>query len=86
MVKIILLFVTTFVFVFLKSFQQRNVIFENFSLVVPTSMLLAAAEVYIIHSVANTFQYIGAVLAMGFGGGAGCITAMKIHRRLTNNE
>lgn len=74
-------FCANFAFVFLKAFQQRNVAFDNFVWVMPTSMLMAAAEVFVVVSVVQRGFSVWPVLAVGMGAGLGAISAMWIHRR-----
>lgn len=74
-----------FVFVFLKAFQQRNVAFDHDRWVIPISMLMAGAEVYVVARVASIgldIAQIGSAVALGVGGGLGALMAMKTHRRL----
>lgn len=70
------------VFVFLKAFQQRNVAFDNFIAVVPTSVAMAFAEVYVIGSVAKQGWHLPLVLAIGLGAGIGCVGAMLLHHHI----
>lgn len=77
------LFFAAFVQVGLKSTQQLNVFKGLYKAIMPVSMLMAAAEVYIIFSVANQGSLWASILAMGTGGGLGCISAMYIHNRLS---
>lgn len=73
------LFLASFVFVFLKAFQQRNVAFDNYVWVFPTSLAMAATEVYVIASIANRGYSLAAVLGMGAGAGLGALLAMYLH-------
>lgn len=72
----------TFVRVFLKAFQQRNVVGNQYAWVVPTSLGLAAAEIYVIVAVAMAGFDLIAVLAIGLSGGTGSIAAMLLHNHL----
>lgn len=78
----ILTFAASFVFIFLKAFQQRSVAFDNYMWVLPTSISMSAIEVYV---VANIVQiggwHLPLVLVIGFGGGTGCLAAMLFHKR-----
>ena len=70
-----------FAFVFAKAFQQRNVAFDHYRLIIPTSFLMAIIEAFVIATIAiNGFTW-GIVSAMAIGGSVGCILAMYIHRR-----
>ena len=77
-----LLFFASFVFIFLKAFQQRNVAFNHDWWVLPTSLCMAAVEVYLIVEVAREGYGFGIWLAVGMGSGLGALAAMHLHRRL----
>ncbi len=70
-----------FIFVFLKAFQQRNVAFNHYWPVIPTSLLMALAEVYVIALIATTGYDLRLVLSIGFGAGCGAVVAMFLHNR-----
>lgn len=77
-----LAFVAAFVFIFLKAFQQLNVVHKQYFLVLPTSMLMAVCEVYVIATTAkNGWGWI--VLAIGLGSGLGAMASMWVHERVT---
>lgn len=76
-----LAFVSSFAFVFLKAFQQLSVVHHRTGWIIPTSMAMAACEVYVVANVARVgWGWI--VLAVGLGSGLGCLAAMSIHRRI----
>lgn len=81
MVNWILIFISQLVWVGLRSFQQRNVAFDNYTAVMPTSCAMAIVEVYIIASIAKSGWHVPLVLAMALGGGIGCLLAMYIHKK-----
>lgn len=70
-----------FCFIGLKAFQQRNVIHNNYQAVFGTSMGLAIFEVYVVAQIAKSGFDAWLVLALGVGGGAGCLAAMWLHNR-----
>jgi hypothetical protein len=72
----------SFVFVFLKSFQQRSVVADNFLPIIPTSVAMASVELFTVATVARAGWQIGNVLAVGLGAGFGAIGAMLLYRRL----
>ena len=84
----ILVGLAQYVFVALKALQQRSVIHNTRWAVVPTSLSMAFFEVFVYASVASTFLAHGwastalVALAMGIGGGLGCLTAMGLHDRI----
>lgn len=74
-----------FAFIFLKAFQQRNVAHLNWFPVLPTSFLMAVAEVVVIGSVAKAAidgSIWGPVVALSLGGGLGCLCSMYVHSRI----
>jgi len=73
------IFAASFGFIFLKALQQRNVQHSDFLLVIPTSMAMAAFEIYVIAQVAIRGYGIDLVLAWGFGAGLGATAAMALH-------
>lgn len=80
MIEYSLLFLASFMFVFLKAFQQLNVVYKKFWWVLPTSLLMASAEVLImIKVVENGWGF--PVLFVGLGGGLGCMASMFAHKR-----
>ena len=75
-----------FVFVFLKAFQQRNVAFDHYWPVLPTSWAMALTEVYVIALVAQEgFTWILAA-SIGTGSGLGALAAMLIHKQLFSQK
>lgn len=76
----------SFLYVFLKAFQQRSVASDSFIAILPVSLGLAAMEVFTTAKVAATGWHIGVVLAIGLSSGSGAMVAMLIHRRLFPTE
>ncbi len=81
-----LAFGASYVFIFLKATQQRNVAFDNYWWVMPTSMAMAAVEVYVIARVAQAGWYWPLVLVIGLGAGLGALSAMLFHKRFIMKE
>lgn len=78
----LLAFGASFVFIFLKAFQQLNVVHKQYLWVLPTSLFMAVCEVYVIVATAkNGWGWI--VLVIGLGSGLGAISSMYVHERLT---
>ena len=75
-----------FAFVFLKAFQQRNVAFDHYWPVIPTSWLMAAAEVYVIATIVRIGYDFVLVAAIGTGAGAGALVAMWLHKRIFRGQ
>ncbi len=71
-----------FAFVFLKAWQQRNVAFDHYWPILPTSLLMALTEVYVISIIVRVGYDIPTVLAIGTGAGIGALLAMVLHKRV----
>lgn len=68
----------SYVFIALKAFQQLNVVRGWYKAIIPFSLAMAFAEVYVIATIAH--EGVGLVaLPVGFGAGLGAMTSMKIH-------
>jgi len=74
-------YLASFSFIFLRAFQQRNVAFDNYWWIMPTSMLMALTEVFVIANVATLGYDLALVFAMGLGGGTGSLSAALLHKR-----
>lgn len=73
-----------FVFVGLKSFQQRNVAHGNLMPIVPTSIAMAFCEFFVVAYVAvHGFDPVAATI-IGVSAGLGSIVAVIVHRRMFN--
>lgn len=75
----LLAFLSSFGFVFLKSFQQLNVVKKAYMLIVPTSMLMAVMEVYVVATTAKNGWSWLLVLLIGLGSGLGSVSATWLH-------
>jgi hypothetical protein len=76
-----LAFCSTFIFVFLKAFQQLNVVHGNYLWILPVSMAMAMCEVYTV-VVSAHLGWGWIVLPIGLGGGLGASLAVWIHKRM----
>ena len=82
MLRHLTVFGASFAFVFLKAFQQRSVAFDNYAWVMPTSLAMAATEVYVVANIVRMGGWhLPLVMAIGTGAGLGCLLAMWLHRR-----
>ena len=81
MIPFLATFAANFAFIFLKAFQQRNVVHDNYGWVVMTSNAMALFEVYVVAMVAKEGFTLWLVFALGLGGGTGCLAAMLLHKR-----
>lgn len=90
MITSIGLFITNFIYIFLKAFQQKNVMHDEWKFVLPTSLGMAFCEVFVIGVIAkivsssefDAMHLIINALAIGSGGGLGCMASMYLHGRL----
>lgn len=82
MISLLLTFCASFVFIFLKAFQQRNVAFDQYVWIIPTSLLMAAVEFYVIINAVQQGYSFWMILAIGFGSGAGALLAAITHKRM----
>ena len=76
------LFLASFLAVFLKAFQQRNVVADKYLAVPIVSFGMAFSEVFIVLGVVDYGLAIATVLLMGSGGTLGCLSAMIAHKRM----
>lgn len=79
--------------VFAKAFQQRNVAFVNYKLIVPMSYILSTADVTVFSMIAwraaETDSIMGMVFmifTIGTGGALGSICATWLHHRYFTQE
>jgi len=80
----ILSFFANFVFIFLKAFQQLNVMHSKYLWVVPLSLCMATAELFVIVKVIEVgFGWI--VVPVGLGGGLGAMLGMYLHQRIRDD-
>jgi hypothetical protein len=75
-----------FLFVALKSAQQRNVAFDYYILILPTSLLMGFCEFFIMGYVALravehgfSWAFFGQALLLGLSAGLGSLTATVLH-------
>ena len=78
------IFLSSFVAIFLKAMQQQNVIHGNWIMVPFVSLGLAVTEVAIVLFVVEAGW--PAIPWMGTGAGAGAVCAMWLHRKLFKRD
>lgn len=82
-------FCLSFCSIFLKGFSQQNVLYRRKGLILPTSWLLATAELFTAGIFVNNFLTEGLLdsiilaLVIGTGGGLGCLFSLDFHRWLS---
>jgi glycopeptide antibiotics resistance protein len=79
--SILTMFGAMFAYVMLRALQQRNVAFDNYAWVIPTSYCMAVVDVFIIAFVSHQGWTVPIVLANGSGGALGALCAMWFHKR-----
>lgn len=75
------IFINSYLYVGFKALQQLQVCNYQFPFVLPTSMVLAACEIFLIYNVAKEGWIIWLWLALGSGAGLGAMTSMYFHKR-----
>lgn len=79
MINYILAFIISFVAVFFKVLQQKNVVKDSYKFMIPVSMGMALTQVLIIFLAIK--EDIWVFIPMGVGGGIACIIAVKFHNK-----
>jgi len=79
-------FAASVAFIFLKAFQQRNVTFDNYRWVMPTSLGMAVCEVYVVANIAKLGWHLPLVVVVGLGSGLGAVCAMYAHHRWVKHK
>jgi ABC-type phosphate transport system auxiliary subunit len=75
-------FLSSFTHVSLRSFQQKNVQTDSpWWWILPTSLFMGLTEVCGVLLIVQSESFL-IFLPLGFGGAAGCLAAMSIHKRL----
>lgn len=77
----LLLFATSFIFIFLKSWQQLNVVHYQLLWIVPTSFAMAIAEVFTVANMAH-YGWGWVIIPIGIGSGTGSLVSTIIHKRM----
>lgn len=81
------LFGTTFMYVFLRAFQQKNVMHSKYGWMIPTSYGMGVCDVYIITTIAAGGHVLWlAAFSMGTGGAIGSMLATYLHNRWNDDR
>lgn len=75
------IFFATMAYVALRSWQQLNVVRRRYWWIVPTSMLMAMGDVFLITAFARSGWVWSVILSAGVGGGLGSLAATVLHHR-----
>lgn len=70
-----------FLYVILRALQQRNVAYDNYGWVIPTSYAMAVADIFLITTVSKASWSLGLVFGYGTAGATGALVAMWFHKR-----
>lgn len=84
--NLMMIFFASFVFIFLKAFQQRNVAFDHYNAIIPTSIIMAFAEVFVIYNIVIEGFELRLILAIGLGSGFGALIAAKVHKQIMGEK
>ena len=79
----LLTFAVAFVYISLRAFQQRNVSHANYSLIIPTSYLMALTDTYLIGAMVKSGLTLSFILTYGTAGAKGSVMAVILHKRWT---
>ena len=74
-------FASSYLYIGFKALQQLQVVNYQFKFIIPTSMALAACEIFLVYNVAREGWNIWLWLALGSGAGLGAMTSMFLHKR-----
>lgn len=80
-----IIFTVSFVSVFFKTFQQKNVIQDKYIWILPTSMCMAFLDALLWISIIKAGIGIE-VVAFGLGAGLGCLASIVLHKRLFKDK
>lgn len=83
MITFVSVFAVSCLFVFIKAFQQLNVVHDKYLWVMPCSMLMALCEVFVISMIAVKQEW-WLFIPMGIGSALGAMFSMYLHKRIMN--
>jgi hypothetical protein len=86
LIEAVAFFAANFAFIFLKAFQQRNVMGAHYALIAVTSMFMAAVEVYVVWKIAHTGPTLETVFTLGAAGGSGACLATWLHKQTVHSQ
>lgn len=81
----ILAFLASLLYIFLKATQQLQVVNFLYARILPTSLGMAACEVFIMVNIVRTAADMAGLILLacciGLGSGLGCLAAMRLYQR-----
>jgi len=80
------LILASYISVFVKAFQQRNVAFNDYLFVPVFSLAMAFTEVYIIINIVQLGASLDVVWKLAAGAVLGCWSAMYLHNKIKRKE
>lgn len=82
---IIAIFCTSFIYVLFKSLQQKAVVADSKTWIIPVSFCLAACEVFSMLTIVMVKSW-WLIFPIGLGAGLGCLTGMEIFNRYIKDK
>jgi hypothetical protein len=84
----VLSFLVSTGYVAAKSWQQLNVSHKIYWLIPPVSIIMAFAEIYVVHTISKNGldDMLYVALSLGLGGGFGSVAATYLHSKILTNE
>jgi len=80
------LILASYISVFVKAFQQRNVAFNDYLFVPVFSLAMAFTEVYIIINIVQLGASLDVVWKLATGAVLGCWSAMYLHNKIRRKD
>lgn len=81
MAPLLLSFGVSFVYIFIKAFQQLNVVHRNYAWIPVASVMMGFCEAYIVVAQVQNGLHWPVILSLGLGAGSGACVATFIHHR-----
>lgn len=75
-------FFAAFFFVGVSAFQQRNITHERYVTMFGTTIVRAFVEAAVVIAFVSQGFHVPTILAIGVGGGLGCVVSVKLSKRI----
>lgn len=82
MLELAVPFFASFVFVGVSAFQQRNITHNRYASMFGTTIVRAFVEAAVVIAYVSQGFHVPTVLAIGIGGGLGCVLSVKLSKRI----